>query len=359
MVEPVSKLTAEHILDGLVVAILSLSREGVVRYVNSAAEGMLGRSAATLNGKSLDRVLSPDAPLIDALERVRREGGVVSARGVRVSGPYLSPFEVDVFAGPDGRDGGVTAVLVPVRTAPDDPSRDVEAFVQIAKMLSHEVKNPLAGITGAAQLLGRDARPEQQPLLSLIREEGARIVRIVDRFTAFETFFHPRPRPTNVHEVIDSVVDLAKASFGAMATFELHYDPSLPEIEVDPDHLHEACLNIVKNAIEAVAPPKRARLRVITRYRAGFRFSGRELPRARGALEISVQDNGPGISEAAMARAFEPFFTTKSGGAGVGLAIVSEIVGAHGGFVTIESVPAGATVRMLFPIQRSKKGPKP
>ncbi len=226
-------------------------------------------------------------------------------------------------------------------------------------MLGHEVKNPLAGIVGAAQLLARQARDEQQPLLTLIREEGARITRIVDRFTAFETFFSPRARVTNVHIVLDSVIDLAKASFGATTRFDLQYDPSLPEIEVDPDHLHEAALNLVKNAVEAVSSANRqAKVSVATRYRAGFRFAGRDGPRARGALEISVTDNGPGVPEVSIARVFEPFFTTKSGGAGIGLAVVAEIMQAHGGFVVLDNSATGASLRLLFPIARQKGAAK-
>jgi len=268
--------------------------------------------------------------------------------------------DMDVTASPDGDDAGLVLTMMPSRSAQDDTtSAEVNAFAQVARMLGHEVKNPLAGIVGAAQLLGRQARDDQRALLTLIREEGARIERIVDRFAAFETFFSPRTRITNVHIVLDSVIDLAKASFGATARFDLQYDPSLPEIDVDPDHLHEAALNLVKNAVEAVAGPNRqARIAVATRYRAGFRFTGRDGPRTRGALEISVTDNGPGVPEATVARVFEPFFTTKSGGAGIGLAVVAEIMQAHGGFVVLDNSPGGACLRLLFPIARHKGAAK-
>jgi two-component system nitrogen regulation sensor histidine kinase GlnL len=263
--------------------------------------------------------------------------------------------DLDVTASPDGEDGGLVLTLVPARTGQEDANAEVTAFAQVARMLGHEVKNPLAGIVGAAQLLARQARDEQQPLLSLIREEGARIERIVDRFAAFETFFSPRTRTTNVHIVLDSAVDLARASFGANARFDLQYDPSLPEIEVDPDHLHEAALNLVKNAVEAAnMGARQARVALVTRYRAGFRFAGRDGPRARGALEISVTDNGPGVPDASVARIFEPFFTTKAGGAGIGLAVVAEIMQAHGGFVVLDNSATGATLRLLFPIARKK-----
>ncbi len=351
---------AVRVLDALPFAVIGLSRRDAVSFVNPAAETLLQRSAPLLRGRPLTDLLPADAPLLDFIGRARREGGVMSGRSIRVGSPHIAPIDLDVSASPDGDDGGLVLTFLPItRNTQDETNAEVNAFAHIARMLGHEVKNPLAGIVGAAQLLARQASDEQQPLLSLIREEGARIHRIVDRFTAFETFFSPRTRITNVHIVLDSVIDLAKASFGANARFDVLYDPSLPEIEVDPDHLHEAALNLVKNAVEAVSNAnKQARISVTTRYRAGFRFAGRDGPRARGALEISVTDNGPGVPESTVARVFEPFFTTKSGGAGIGLAVVAEIMQAHGGFVVLDNSTSGASLRLLFPIARQKGAAK-
>jgi two-component system, NtrC family, nitrogen regulation sensor histidine kinase GlnL len=344
---------ASRILDAMSFAVIGLSRRETVTFVNPAAEALLARSAPLLRGRPLTDILPEDSPLLDFIARVRREGGVMSARGIRVASSHIAQVELDVTASPDGEDGGLVLTLSSVRQ--EEQNGDVNAFAQIARMLGHEVKNPLAGIVGAAQLLARKAKDEQQPLLSLIREEGARIQRIVDRFVAFETFFSPRTRMTNVHIVLDSVIDLARASFGANTRFELGFDPSLPEIDVDPDHLHEATLNLVKNAVEAASVGSRqARVSVATRYRAGFRFAGRDGPRARGALEIAVTDNGPGVPETTVERVFEPFFTTKAGGAGIGLAVVAEIMQAHGGFVVLDNSATGATLRLLFPIARKK-----
>jgi two-component system nitrogen regulation sensor histidine kinase GlnL len=341
-------------------AVIGLTKREHVSLVNPAAETLLQRSSALVRGRPLTELLPEDSPLMDFIARVRREGGVMSARSIRIASPHIAPVDMDVTASPDGEDGGLVLTLIPVRQVQDDSKNaEVNAFANVARMLGHEVKNPLAGIVGAAQLLARQARDEQQPLLTLIKEEGARITRIVDRFTAFETFFSPRARVTNVHIVLDSVIDLAKASFGANTRFDLQYDPSLPEIDVDPDHLHEAALNLVKNAVEAASGVnKQARVSVATRYRAGFRFAGRDGPRARGALEISVTDNGPGVPEVSIARVFEPFFTTKAGGAGIGLAVVAEIMQAHGGFVVLDNSATGASLRLLFPIARQKGAAK-
>jgi two-component system nitrogen regulation sensor histidine kinase GlnL len=351
---------ALRVLDAMPFAVIGLTKREHVSLVNPAAETLLQRSSALVRGRPLTELLPEDSPLMDFIARVRREGGVMSARSIRIASPHIAPVDMDVTASPDGEDGGLVLTLIPVRQVQDDSKNaEVNAFANVARMLGHEVKNPLAGIVGAAQLLARQARDEQQPLLTLIKEEGARITRIVDRFTAFETFFSPRARVTNVHIVLDSVIDLAKASFGANTRFDLQYDPSLPEIDVDPDHLHEAALNLVKNAVEAASGVnKQARVSVATRYRAGFRFAGRDGPRARGALEISVTDNGPGVPEVSIARVFEPFFTTKAGGAGIGLAVVAEIMQAHGGFVVLDNSATGASLRLLFPIARQKGAAK-
>lgn len=350
---------ALKMLDALPYAVIGLARREIVIFLNPAAETLLQRSSPLVRGRPLTDLLPEDSALMDFIGRARREGGVMSARSIRVASPQIAPVELDVTASPDGEEGGLVLTLMPAKAQDDSKNAEVTAFAQVARMLGHEVKNPLAGIVGAAQLLARQARDEQQPLLSLIREEGARIQRIVDRFSAFETFFSPRSRITNVHIVLDSVIDLAKASFGANARFDLQYDPSLPEIDVDPDHLHEATLNLVKNAVEAASTGSRqARIAVATRYRAGFRFAGRDGPRARGALEISVTDNGPGVPEASVARVFEPFFTTKAGGAGIGLAVVAEIMQAHGGFVVLDNSASGASLRLLFPIARQRGAAK-
>lgn len=348
--------SASTAFDALPIAVVQVDRGDRIMLVNGAAEDLLGRSAVSLSGMKLGALFKDDSPIVDFVREARRQRGMVSQRGVRVASPYMQAATADVTASPDGTDGGLVVTFLPARLPGEEIAAEVGAFAQIARMLGHEVKNPLAGIVGAAQLLSRQASGDQQALLSLIREEGARIQRIVDRFTAFETFFSPRLRSTNVHEVLNSVVELARAGFGNKAEFNLVFDPSLPEIEVDPDHLHEACLNLVKNGIEAaVSSGQTPRLVVGTRYRAGFRFGGGRSSRSRGALEISITDNGPGVPDAQSSSVFEPFYTTKSGGAGIGLAVVSEIMNGHGGFILLDSAPGGASFRLLFPISRKKE----
>ena len=152
-------------------AVIGLTRREMVSFVNPAAETLLQRSSALVRGRPLTDLLPDDSPLMDFITRVRREGGVMSARSIRIASSHIAPVDMDVTASPDGEDGGLVLTLMPVRQVQDESKNaEVNAFAQIARMLGHEVKNPLAGIVGAAQLLARQARDDQQALLTLIRE---------------------------------------------------------------------------------------------------------------------------------------------------------------------------------------------
>lgn len=349
-----SETLSAHILDTAPVAILCLSDDMVVRYANPSAETHLGRSTALINGTRLSDILSEDSPILDLAFRAQKTGGSVFARAIKLAGPNVAPLEVDASAAPSQSDDLLVVTMTPTRSglSDTDPTRETATMAEVARILGHEVKNPLAGMVGAAQLLSRKARDDQQALLSLIRDEGARIGRIVDRFAAFETFFRPRPSMINIHEVLNSVVELANASFASDMRLTFSFDPSLPEILADPDHIHEACLNLVKNAAEAIGDTDRqGHIHIETSFRAGVRFAAQNRKSARaGAIEIKIRDNGPGIPAYAAEKIFSPFFTTKEAGAGIGLSVVAEILAAHGGFVELDNTPHGVCFRLLLPI---------
>ena len=345
---------AGFVLDTLPVAIVGVDDNMRIVIANPTAETLFGRSAALLRGRRVDEILSADSELLNHLDTVCRTGGTVSARAVKLFGPTIATTDVDVNAARSQDSRTVVASLTPTRTAGDiDSIRETDAMAEVARILGHEVKNPLAGIVGAAQLLARKARPDQQALLTLIKEEGARIGRIVDRFAAFETFFHPRHSTMNIHLVLDRVVQLARNSFAADIEISREFDPSLPELQADPDHLHEAFLNIVKNASEALAGRTGWRqITLTTRYRTGVRLRApNEGGNSGRAIEVSIRDNGPGVPSHVADRIFSPFFTTKQQGAGIGLAVVAEIVAAHGGLIELENSPQGACFRITLPLE--------
>jgi two-component system nitrogen regulation sensor histidine kinase GlnL len=227
------------------------------------------------------------------------------------------------------------------------------SVIALAAMLAHEIKNPLSGIRGAAQLLEQSAQDDDRALTRLICDETDRIVSLVDRM---EVFSDERPvdrTPVNIHSVLDRVKAVAKAGFGRNIKITENYDPSLPAVYANRDQLVQVFLNLIKNAAEAVADRPDGEIILTTAYRPGIRLSvagSREkisLP-----LEFCVIDNGPGVPADLLPHLFDPFITTKTNGTGLGLALVAKIIGDHGGIVECDSQNHRTTFRVLMPASK-------
>jgi two-component system nitrogen regulation sensor histidine kinase GlnL len=220
----------------------------------------------------------------------------------------------------------------------------------MAAMLAHEVKNPLSGIRGAAQLLEQDADEAGRELTQLICDETDRIVALVNRMEAFSEHTTISRGEVNIHEVLDRVRKVAQSGFARHTAIREEYDPSLPPVHGDRDLLLQVLLNLVKNAAEAV-PANGGEIVLTTAYRHGLRFAApggdgrRHLP-----LMVSVADNGAGIPEDLMPHLFDPFVTTKRNGTGLGLALVAKVIGDHGGVIEFDSQPRRTVFRVFLPI---------
>ena len=330
-----------------------LGQGGRIALINGAAEDFLGLSAKYLDGRSLPEMTGAQSRVADLIARAVSGEAGLGEYNVEFGWPDAPPRRVDLFAVPMGAEG-VLVLLHPranaERMGRQLTSRDAARSVSgMASMLAHEIKNPLAGISGAAQLLEMGAGPDEAELCGLIQEEADRIESLVGRFEAFGENGLARRSPTNIHDVLDRAAKAAKAGFASHIRFVEDYDPSLPPTPSDGDQLMQVMLNLLKNAAEA-APAVGGVIMLKTAYRAGIkvrtpRGGSESLP-----LQVEISDNGAGVPDDLQPHLFEPFVTSKANGSGLGLALVSKVIADHGGVISCESAPGFTTFRMLLPV---------
>jgi two-component system nitrogen regulation sensor histidine kinase GlnL len=333
-------------------AILQIDERRCILTANTEGQMLLGHSLNTLKGCSLSEFVYHDSPLFELLDRVSGEEGDVSAHGVVISGPAILTgrlFDIRMRPGPSA--SVVLAISESLVRDPSDTSAGISGF---GRILGHEVKNPLAGISGAAQLLLRSANEDQAPLLDIIRSEASRIERLVSRLSAFELFSAPRRDQFNIHQLLDKILVAEEAAHGGKIVLQRAYDPSLPEIHGDEDHLHEAFQNIVRNAAEAARESGgTGEITLQTAFETGFAFSSkRDARRLQRAIRVTIEDNGSGISPDSREKMFDMFSSTKAGGRGLGLSVVSEVIAAHEGRIKVESRPGQTRFSVFLPMKR-------
>ncbi len=341
---------------------LVVDRDGGLVAVNEAAEALFGHGLSLLARGRFRAALPPGSVLVSLLDRAISEGALVREHGVEVNLFGQPPFEADGAAAPLG-DGSVLLTLHVKGVLGVDRGADaagLRSVVGLGKMLAHEIKNPLAGIRGAAQLLKTGASAVDQPLAQLIVDETDRIRRLVDRMEAFSDDA-PTPRePVNIHQVLDRVRALVANGVADGLQLKESYDPSLPPVWGDEDHLIQIFLNLTKNAAEAahMRGDGRGAISIHTAWRPGVRVRGADGKTASGApIEVRVVDNGPGVPTTLRDHLFQPFVTTKANGTGLGLALVTKLVTAHGGLIDFESEPGRTVFRVLLPIAPQNGAP--
>ncbi len=347
---------AATVLSALPEPVLEIGADGTIGYLNPAAEQFFRSSSAALAGRRLDALLPADSPLLGLIEQARASGHSVSEYGITLETPRIGTHYVSATVSAMIEPPGSVVVLLQERSIArkiDDQlihRNAARSVTAMAAMLAHEVKNPLSGIRGAAQLLERDASPSDRDLTRLICEEADRIVALVDRMEMFSDSRPLERAPVNIHEVLEHVRKLAQSGFARHLRFIEQYDPSLPPVHGNRDLLVQVLLNLVKNAAEA-APKVGGEILLTTRYRQGVRLAVPGVgTRVELPLEIGIQDNGPGIPEDLRDHIFDPFVTTKVGGKGLGLALVAKIVGDHGGIVELGGEPRRTVARLRLPV---------
>ncbi len=344
---------SEDVLGSMACPVLVVSGGGHICYVNPAGEQLFGASSSALTRSSLTDFLSKDSPLLAMLEQVGKRGSSAAEYGIRLAAPRLTERLVDVHASPCQEDSSLLVLTFHARSLAQrlgghrlgqmGAARSATGF---AETLTHEIRNPLSGIRGAAQLLAEVVEPSDKELTRLICEETDRIGALLSRFDSFADGAPSMSESVNIHAVLNRVSLLASNGFAKGVQLVHDYDPSLPPVAGDRDRLVQAFLNLVKNAAEA--SPK-GEIRLSTGFSHGLRVrtpgaSGRSLP-----IYVAVEDDGPGVPADIRGHIFEPFVSTKAGDRGLGLSLVARIVEDHGGIVEVEDTDRGTCFTVHFP----------
>ncbi|MFV0431397.1 MAG: two-component system sensor histidine kinase NtrB [Alphaproteobacteria bacterium] len=356
-------LSSEDALDALSDAILIVGPQGAIRWVNVAAEGLFRLSRARMLEMSLAELVSEDHPIAALLKRHIVEATTTMARDIALHPKHTSTTHMlDVQIMPLRGDDQQTRYILTLREQNihlvqtwDENINGENQIELMASVLSHEIRNPLAGIRGAAQLLQGNLDEDDKALADIIIEEVDRINRFVGQLQAAD-FNQNEFAPLNIHKVLNIVARNLRSQFGDQFYIVEDFDPSLPEVLGHEDSLVRMFINIARNAVEAL-PEKNGRITVRTYWNPGVRFrQSSQLVNSTLPLIVEVEDNGMGIAKEMQSRMFDPFVTSKKNGSGLGLALAAKIMSEHHGFIECDSTQGRTIFRVRFPVYQPKKG---
>lgn len=355
---------ADAILRVMPTPIIVIDAEDRIVDANPAAETFLGVSFAVMRRFTFAGLMPAQSPILALIGDVRTQGVSVSGYDFDLGTPRTGDRSADVFAGPVPDSPDHIVVMLQERTIAEKMGRQLthrgaaRSVTALASMLAHEIKNPLSGIKGAAQLLEASVSDEDRMLTTLICDETERIVKLVDGMDLFSDTRPIAREPVNVHEVLEHVKRLAQTGVARHIRFLEAYDPSLPHVLGNRDQLVQVFFNLVKNAAEAIGENAiDGEIVLSSAFRPGMRIA---LPASNEKvalpLEFTVRDNGSGIPAEILPHLFDPFLTTKTSGSGLGLALVAKMIGDHGGSVSCESSAGRTVFKVLLPMATARDG---
>lgn len=352
---PIMNLDA---LDLLACSVLLVDAAGCVAHANSAAEDVFGRARRRLAGVSVERLFVESADIRAAVSTSQTEGFAdlrmhLQARRGMMETPAVAVTVLTLT-------GQAWPTLIEVREVTQAQLADrnsqlyagLQSQRELLRNLAHEIKNPLGGLRGAAQLLESELPdPALKEYTQVIISEADRLQALVDRLAASQRIAAIRRAPTNIHEVCERVCALIRAEFRDDVILQRDYDASVPEIMADSERLIQALLNVMRNAAQALTQPERtpgARIIVRTRVMRRVIIGGRQ---ERMALAVSVIDNGPGVPESIQDRVFHPLVTGRASGTGLGLSLAQDFLQQHDGVIEFRSEPGSTEFSLVLPME--------